>query len=102
MSIIGQSVLFARGCFDHLRGAGVVSVAGDLRIFETPDVSDLLFVCSNNHPGAARRPLFLHNACEHDFELEIALLEAVGWMVVRCAKVSRNKQSAAFIIERRI
>ena len=29
--------------------AGVVSVAGDLRIFETPDVSDLLFVCSNNH-----------------------------------------------------
>ena len=27
----------------------MVSVAGDLRIFETPDVSDLLFVCSNNH-----------------------------------------------------
>ena len=44
-----QSVLFARGCFAHLRDAGVVSVAGDLRVFETPDVSDLLFVCSNNH-----------------------------------------------------
>ena len=47
MSIIGQSVLFARGCFDHLRGEGVVSVAGGLRIFETPDVSDRLFVLSN-------------------------------------------------------
>ena len=36
-SIIGQSVLFfARGCFGNLRGVGVVSVAGDLRIFETP------------------------------------------------------------------
>ena len=33
--------------FDHLRGAGVVSVAGDLRILKTPGVSDLLFVLSN-------------------------------------------------------
>ena len=31
-----ERVFFARGCFDHLRGAGVMSVAGDLRIFETP------------------------------------------------------------------
>ena len=47
--------------FDHLRDAGVVSVAGGLRIFETPDVSDLLFVLSNNHFISFNGRRFLSN-----------------------------------------